>query len=278
MNFNHRRSATLLLAGAALLASLAAHADTLADVKKKGELVCGVLSTAKPFGFVDTTQSRDVVGYDVDICHALAKSLGVKSVVRQVANDARIPELVQGRVDVLTAALSWTPERAQQVDFTNQYFVARLVVAAQKDAGVTNIAGLKGKRVSVVKGSTSEIALRNNHPDVPVVSFPDPPSAFLAFQQGKTEAFSISELLMRRFLNEAGPTGASMTLLSDTLQVDPWGVAVKKGEKGLLDALNDALAKIESSGEGKAIFDRWFNEKTGFAIPRSFKFEPIRAK
>ena len=278
MNFNYRRSATLLLAGAPLLASLAAHADTLADVKKKGELVCGVLSTAKPFGFVDTAQNRDVVGYDVDICHALAKSLGVKSVVRQVANDARIPELVQGRVDVLTAALSWTPERAQQVDFTSQYFVARLVVAAQKDAGVTNIAGLKGKRVSVVKGSTSEIALRNNHPDVPVVSFPDPPSAFLAFQQGKTEAFSISELLMRRFLNEAGPASAGMTLLSDTLQVDPWGVAVKKGEKGLLDALNDSLAKMEASGEGKAIFDRWFNEKTGFAIPRSFKFEPIKAK
>lgn len=277
MNFNFSPTAALLF-GVVALASVTAHADTLAGVKKKGELACGVLSTAKPFGFVDTTQSRDVVGYDVDICHALAKSLGVKSVVRQVANDARIPELVQGRVDVLTAALSWTPERAQQVDFTNQYFVARLVVAAQKDAGVSNIAGLKGKRVSVVKGSTSEIALRNNHPDVPVVSFPDPPSAFLAFQQGKTEAFSISELLMRRFLNEAGPAGAKMTLLSDTLQVDPWGVGVKKGEKGLLDALNDALVKMEASGESKAIFDRWFNEKTGFAIPRSFKFEPIKAK
>jgi polar amino acid transport system substrate-binding protein len=269
------RTAAALLGAALALTHFAVAADTLADVKKKGELTCGVVSTAKPFGFIDPAHGRDVIGYDADICHALAKALGVKGVLRPVSGDARIPELMQGRVDVLTAALSWTPERAQQVDFSRQYFAARLVVSARKDAAITRLADLKGKRISVVKGSTSEIALKNQHPEANVLSLPDPASAFLAFRQGKAEAFSISDLMMTRFMNEAGPESASFTVLGEALQTDPWGVGVKKGEQPLLTAVNDALSKMETSGEGKAIFDRWFNEKTGFPIGRAFRFEPI---
>ncbi|UUZ62181.1 transporter substrate-binding domain-containing protein [Polaromonas sp. P1-6] len=264
----------LLGAGLALM-NVAAKADALADVKKKGQLTCGVVSTAKPFAFVDAGQSREVVGYDVDICNAVARSLGVKAVLHPVSADARIPELAQGRVDVLTAVLSWTPERAQQIDFSRQYFEARLVVMVRKNAGISRLADLKGKRVSVVKGSTSEIALKNEHPDAGVLSLPDPASAFLAFKQGKSEGFSISELLMARFMNDAGSDAPTLMVLPEPLQTDKWGVGVKKGERALLDAVNDALAKMEASGEGKAIFERWFSEKTGYPLQRTFKFEPI---
>lgn len=268
-------AAALVVATLSLSATNGARADALGDVKSRGELVCGVLSTAKPFGYVDAGQGRDVVGYDVDMCQAIAKGLGVKTNVKQVATDARVPELAQGRIDILTAALSWTPERAQQVDFTHQYFVARLVVATRNDSGIKTLASLNGKRVSVVKGSTSEIALRNQHPNVNVISFPDPPTAFLAFQQGKADAFSISELLMRRFLADAGASAAGFAVLPEVLQTDPWGFAVRKGEKPLLDAVNEVMRKLESSGEAKTVFERWFNEKNGYAVARSFKFEPI---
>ncbi len=269
-----RRLILALLGAGLAVMNLAAKADSLADVKKKGQLTCGVVS-AKPFAFVDAGQNRDLVGYDVDICNAVAKSLGAKAVLQPVSADARIPELAQGRVDVLTAVLSWTPERAQQIDFSRQYFEARLVVMVRKNAGISRLADLKGKRVSVVKGSTSEIALKNEHPDASVLSLPDPASAFLAFKQGKAEGFSISELVMARFMNDAGSETPTLTVLPEALQSDKWGIGVKKGERGLLDAVNDALAKMEASGEGKAIFERWFNEKTGFPLQRTFRFEPI---
>jgi polar amino acid transport system substrate-binding protein len=252
-------------------------ADVLADVKAKGELSCGVVNTAKPFGFVDTG-TREVVGYDVDVCKAVAKHLGVKVAIHPVASESRIPELMQGRVDLLAAALSWTPERASQIDFSSQYFAARLLVAARNGSGVTNLQSLAAKRISVAKGSTSEIALRNGYPGAQVVSFPDPPTAFLAFQQGKTDAFSISELLMRRFMADTPGAGQTMTVLPDALQTDPWGLGVRKGENGMLRAVDQALQTMEANGEGKAIFDRWFNEQTGFAIARTFRFEPIKPK
>ncbi|HEY4067672.1 MAG TPA: transporter substrate-binding domain-containing protein, partial [Burkholderiaceae bacterium] len=86
------------LAGA--LAQQPACADQLADVKARGTLVCGVLGSFEPFGYTDTA-SRAVVGYDVDVCNAVARHLGVKAEVKPVSIEARISELQQGRMDLL---------------------------------------------------------------------------------------------------------------------------------------------------------------------------------
>lgn len=63
-----------------------------------------MLGTDEPFSFLKDPMSREIVGYDVDMCNAVAKSLGVKPVLKQLAVAARIPELQQGRVDLLAAS------------------------------------------------------------------------------------------------------------------------------------------------------------------------------
>ncbi|WP_271612172.1 transporter substrate-binding domain-containing protein [Bradyrhizobium sp. CCBAU 21362] len=68
--------------------------------------------------------------------------------------------------------------------------MAGLVAAVPKDAGIARLAG---KRVSVVKGSTSEIALKNDYPDVHLLSPVNSPAPYLALRQGKVDGFSISE-------------------------------------------------------------------------------------
>src|SRR6478609_2585466 len=99
------------LAAAALFGAQAVHADQLADIKQKGTLVCGTLGNAEPFSFPNP-QTRETQGYDVDFCAAVAKALGVKLELKLISVPARIPELMQGRVDVLAANLGWTPDRA----------------------------------------------------------------------------------------------------------------------------------------------------------------------
>ena len=95
----------------------AAKADELADVKARGKLVCGTLGTAEPFSFQDP-KTREIVGYDIDICRKVAESLGVALEIKPMAVEARIPELIQGRVDILAANLGWSKERAQQIDYS----------------------------------------------------------------------------------------------------------------------------------------------------------------
>ena len=115
----------LLIGALALSASLAAgaaQADQLADIKKKGEIVFGVLGTDEPNSFIDP-KTRQLVGYEIDIATAVAKKIGVKPVFKQMSVSARIPELQQGHVDVLAATLTHNKERESQVDFALTHFV-----------------------------------------------------------------------------------------------------------------------------------------------------------
>ena len=105
----------LLLSSLFVLAQ--AGADQLADMKSRGTLVCGTLTTTEPLGFQDP-QTRQIVGFDVDMCNGIAKRLGLKMEHKGLSIEARIPELSLGRVDVVSAALGYTKERAEQVDFT----------------------------------------------------------------------------------------------------------------------------------------------------------------
>ena len=137
-----------LLAAVLALAALVggtAHADQLADIKKKGEIVVGVLGTDEPNSFVDP-KTREIVGYDVDLAKAIAKKLGVKLTLKQLAVAARIPELEQGRVDLLAASLTHNKEREAKVDFSLTTFITGQKVIVRKDSNVTAVPQLADRK------------------------------------------------------------------------------------------------------------------------------------
>lgn len=266
----------LVLSGLTCLLSLTAvsvKADQLADIKNRGTLICGVLSTLEPFGYTDP-QTRTVVGYDVDFCTAIAKHLGVKPELKQLALDARIPELSQGRVDVLAAVLGYNPARATQIDFTYSYFLSEQKVAVQNESGLKSLSDLDGKRVSSIKGSSTQVMLRNSIPNVNVVSYDDAPSAFMALTQRKVDAFGLTEAMLRRFIAKLG-SDSGMSVIDTPVGKEYWGLGIKKEEPQLLAAVNTALKDMETSGEAKQIFDKWLGQSSIYKMDRSFKIEPI---
>jgi polar amino acid transport system substrate-binding protein len=262
------------VAAVSLLASAAASADQLTDIKAKGTLVCGTLGTAEPFSFPNP-QTREVQGYDVDFCQAIAKNMGVKLELKLISVAARIPELQQGRVDVLAANLGWTPERAEQIAYSDAYYVSQQKVAARRADNFKSTSDLAGKRISATKGSTSEMAVKKALPTAKTVTFQDPPAAFLAMQQGKVEAFAVSELMLVKFKQQV-EASTPIDILEPALMAEAWGVGVRKGEAGLLKQVNDTLASMEKSGEAARIFDKWLGEGTPYKLQRSFKIEAIK--
>lgn len=85
-------------------------------------MVCGTLGTSQPFSFQDAA-TRELVGYDVDICKLeISAKLGVKVQFKLLSVAARVPELNESRVDILAANLGYSPERAEQIGFSHAYF------------------------------------------------------------------------------------------------------------------------------------------------------------
>jgi polar amino acid transport system substrate-binding protein len=266
-------AASALVLGFACNASVA-HADELSDVKASGVMRCGVLGAFEPFGFVGA--DRQLQGYDVDMCQAVAKRLGVKAEVKPVTIEARIPELQAGRADIMAAGLGYSPARAQQVDFSDGYYVSEHKLTVRADRGYTSLASLSGKRISFTKGGITEGFVKHSVPGAVLVGFEDTPTAFAAMVQGKADAFSVSEVVASRLVSKLGAQAGNYKIIDTPVGEETWGFGVRKNEGAMLKAVNDALVDIETSGEAQKIFDKWMGPSTIYKMKRSFKIEPIK--
>ena len=261
------------LALPALATSLAAHADQLTDVKKNGELVCGTLGTSQPFSFQDGA-TREVVGYDVDVCKLVAAKLGVKVQFKLLSVAARVPELNESRVDILASNLGYSPERAEQIAFSHAYFQSPQKLLTRAESKFTKIEDLTGKRISATKGSSSEREIKARLPGSQVLGFADSSAAYLALQQKKVDGQFASELVLARLVLQSPPT-SPVVIMDKAVFDEPWGLGMRKSETGFIAAVNKVLEEAEKSGEAAAIFDKWMGAASPYKLKRSFTVAPI---
>jgi polar amino acid transport system substrate-binding protein len=271
------RRAASALATFALLSTLlgahSAHADQLDDIKKKGTLVVGVLGTDEPLSFIDP-KTRELIGYEVDLSQAIAKKLGVKLQLKQLAVAARIPELQQGHVDILAASLTHNKEREAVVDFSITHFITGQKVLVRASSGIKSLEQLAGKKVLTVKGGTQEPNIRKAVPQVDVVTFETAPQAFQALQQGKGSAFVNDEVSLLDQYAKLGAAQAQFVILPQSISVEPIALGIKKGETALKVQVDGVLRELEKSGEADRLFVKWYGPDTRLKFPkRSFKLD-----
>ena len=243
-------------------------ADTLESIKQKGVLVAGVKDSLPPFGYVDAA-SREIVGYDIDFCRAIARRLGVKLEVKPVTSANRIPQLVEGNIDLIAATMTKTPERAKQLDFSHTYFLTGQKFLIKKGTAKT-LTDLDGKKIGTAKGSTSEQNARKALPGATILSFDDYPQAFLALQQGRVAAVTTDEAILAGILAKA-PNKARFEIAPFQISEEPYGIAMRKGDQALVAFVNQTLLEMEKNGEAKQIFDKWFGAKSAAPLERTFK-------
>jgi polar amino acid transport system substrate-binding protein len=253
---------TGMLSGSALAVQ-----DTLAKVKQKGVLVAGVKDSLPPFGYVDE-KTRQIVGYDVDFVKAIADKLGVKLELKAVTSASRMPQLIEGNIDIIAATMTKTPERAQQIDFSNTYFLTGQKFLVKKGT-VKSLADLDGKKIGTAKGSTSEQNAAKALPSATILSFDDYPQAFLALQQRKVFAVTTDESILAGIHGKA-PNKEEFEIPDLRISDEPYGLGMRKGDKAFVDFVNAALLEMEKSGQAKEIFDKWFGPNTATPLKRNF--------
>ena len=256
---------TFIAVAAALAAQLSfaatAHADQLADIKKKGEIVFGVLGTDEPNSFIDP-KTRELVGYEIDLAKAVAKKIGVKPVFKQLSVAARIPELQQGHVDVLAATLTHNKERESQVDFALTHFVTGSKVMVRSASGIKTLPQLAGKKVVTVRGGTQETNIRAAVPTAKIVTFENTQQAFQALQQGKGIAYVNDESSLLADYGKLGPAAKNFTILPTSIGVESIALGLRKGEKNLKGVVDATLRELETSGAANQLFNKWYGPGT----------------
>lgn len=214
---------------------------TVAEIKKSKTIRIAVFSDKKPFGYVD--ENGEYQGYDVYFGNRIAKDLGVKVKYVPVEAAARVEVLATGKVDIVLANFTVTPERAQKVDFALPYMKVALGIVSPKKALITDPAQLNGKTLIIAKGTTAESYFSKNYPKIKLLKFDQYSEAYNALLDGRGDGLSTdnTEVLAWAIENPTFAVGAGADSIGSLDAIAP---AVQKGNKNLLDWLNNEIVQL----------------------------------
>lgn len=213
-------------------------ARTLEQIKKSGKLKVAVFSDKAPFGYVDKDGKNQ--GYDVVFAERLANDLGVEPEYTTVDPAARVDVLASNKVDVTLANFTVTDERKEKVDFAKPYMKVALGVVSPESKPITSVDELKGKTLIIAKGTTAEPYFAK-YPDIKLQKYDQYADAYNALLDGRGDALSTdnTEVLAWAKVNKGFTVG--ITKLG---KEEPIAPAVQKGNKELLDFINDEITKL----------------------------------
>jgi len=223
---------------------------------------------APPFSFKD--KIGEPAGFMVDLCRAVAKKVAEErnlpslSVVYVPVTAAdRFDAITQEKADLLCEPTSVTLSRRQLVDFSIPTFLdgASLIVRAD---GPKKLNELTGRKVGVVAGTTTEESLRNSLKDAgigaEVVAAETHRDGLTMLDEGKISAYFADRSILL-FLIKDSKAPEKLRLADEYLSVEPYALALPRGDNDFRLAIDRALSHIYRSGEIGTIFERTFGGK-----------------
>lgn len=226
--------------------------DTAADgemtLVTEGAITFGVSPDYPPF---ENLENGEHVGLDMDLGRAVAEQLGLECVYNDQDFDSIIPGVVAGTIDAGLSGISITPEREEQVVFSDPYYVDNQAVATMSDnaditednaADTLNTADVT---IAVQSGSTGADFAAENFPNATQLPFPQFTDAFAAVNSGQADAVCGNAAVVNQML--AGAYTDMHTVLTSATG-EEYAIAVSKDNPALLDAINGALKTLTDDG------------------------------
>ncbi|CEM63048.1 amino acid ABC transporter [Treponema phagedenis] len=231
------------------------------SIKEEGKIVLGTSADYPPYEFHLQKDGKDeIVGFDISIAKEIAKDLGVELVIKDMDFDGLLAALATGTVDMVLAGMTPTPEREQNVDFSNIYYIAEQgVLIRSADAALygSSSESLKDKMLGAQRGTVQvEIAKKEikgvaekdlEDPHAQIKELAKIPDIVMELKNKKVDAV-IMELPVAESYQQAH---SDLTLAAYTFKDEAGGsaIAVKKGENELLDVINKTIIRLKSQGK-----------------------------
>ena len=213
---------------------------TLDEIKASGTINIGVFSDKNPFGYVD--ENGEYQGYDVYFARRIGEDLGVtiNFVSTEAAN--RVEYLETGKVDIVLANFTVTPERAEKVDFALPYMNVALGVVSPDSRIIKDLSEITADdQVIVISGTTAEDYLIKNNPEITLQKYDTYANAKNALENGNAVAWANdnTEVIAFALQNEGYTVGIPSLGSQDTI-----APAVSKGNESLLNSINDEIKAL----------------------------------
>lgn len=195
-----------------------------------------------PYEFYD---GDEIVGVDVEIAKEIAKSLGKELVIKDVYFNSIINELKSGKADFAAAGMSITEDRKKEVDFTIEYVTSNQVVVVKKGSNIKSVDDISDKRISVQLGTVADSYVEENLPNAKLNKLKTFLVAAEDVKNNKSDCIIMDKLPAVELVKK----NPELEILDEVLFEDKYAIAVKKGNKELLDSINKVLTKLVNNGK-----------------------------
>ncbi|WP_410015927.1 arginine ABC transporter substrate-binding protein [Sodalis sp. C49] len=211
-----------------------------------------------PFEFVDA--NNKIQGFDIDLANALCKQLQAECTFTNQAFDSLIPSLKFRRFDAVISGMDITPDRLQQVTFSQPYYENSAIFVAQKGK-FADLAALKDKRVGMQNGSTHQKFLLDKHPEITAVPYDSYQNAILDLKNGRLDAVFGDTAVVNEWLKKDADLATVGDKITDKAYFGTGlGIAMRLNNNELRDQFNTALDKVKQDGTYQTIYQKWFKQ------------------
>ena len=251
----------LLIIGCAQTNSNIANASAtpvIDRIQKSGTLTVGTAGNMPPLNM--TSKEGELMGYEVDLARAMAKSMGVKAKFEVMPFAELLPALQAGKIDLILSNMTITPGRNLKVAFVGPYFISGKAFMTKKKtiamADDTDEIDAKNTKLVALKGSTSQAFVETAMPDAQLVTAKDYDEAVKMVLEDKVHAmvadYPICVVSVFRYPNKG------LLSVVTTLTYEPIGVGVPAGDPLLVNWVENFMGIAEKTGLLEAIQEKWF--------------------
>lgn len=234
----------------------AAAASLLEKVKTSGKLVVGTEAQYAPYEFKDL--NANFAGCDMWLAQQIADSLGVELEVVDMSFDGIIPAVKSGQVDIGIAAFTKTPERAEEIDFSDLYETsAQLLVVKTGNADVYSTKeALAGQKVGAQKGTIQSQLIQSALPDSELFELEKYPALALEVQNGNIAGLVVDQAVGESLIATSNG-GLEVANFEFTAEEASFGKAavIAKGNEDLVAAVNEVINKVTADGSYQKAYD-----------------------
>ena len=213
---------------------------TLDEIQDSGTVNIGVFSDKNPFGYVD--ENGEYQGYDVYFARRLAEDLGIKLNLVSTEAANRIEYLQTGKVDIILANFTVTPQRAEEVDFALPYMNVALGVVSPDSRVIESLDSWNADdQMIVISGTTAETYLTENYPDMKLQKYDTYANAKNAMENGSAAAWANDNTEVIAFALQSPGFTVGIPSLGSQDTIAP---AVSKGNETLLGWINEEIREL----------------------------------
>lgn len=232
----------------------------LKDILDKGQIVLATSPDYPPSEFVD--DQGNVKGSDIMLAQYIANSLGVDLKVETMDFNAVLTAVDTGKVDIGISGFGYKADRAEQFELSHGYQSSSaaahhtLLVPAEKADEYKSLADFSGKKIDTQANSLQEMYVTDQIPDADLQKVATLDQAILELQTGKIDAIALDSTTAKNYAETSDGMFVSVYEkngvefdLSQYADESGNVVAVKKGETFLIDAVNQVIDSLATSGK-----------------------------